>query len=64
MPAQDLCRLIELCLRSIYFRLGDSFYEQVKGAAMGSPLSPVVANLYMDAFEKYTSPRIPKFWVR
>ena len=29
----------------------DEFYEQVDGAAMGSPLSPVVANIYMERFE-------------
>lgn len=27
------------------------FYEQVNGIAMGSPLLPVVANFYMEAFE-------------
>ena len=67
IPASDLSRLIELCLKSTYFRFGDSFYEQVEGAAMGSPLSPIVANLYMEALEKQaleTSPRRPNFWVR
>ena len=47
----DLCQLIELCLKSTYFRLHDLFSEQVEGAAMGFPLSPVVKNLYMEAFE-------------
>ena len=27
------------------------FYEQVEGAAMGSPVSPIVANLYMEHVE-------------
>ena len=26
-------------------------YEQVRGAAMGSPLSPIVANLFMEDLE-------------
>ena len=30
----------------------DHFFEQVDGAAMGSPLSPIVANLYVEGFEK------------
>ena len=67
IPAPDLCHLIELCLKSTYFRFGDLFYEQVEGAAMGSPLSPVVANLYMEAFEKQTLEAAlwrPAFWVR
>jgi len=38
IPAPDLCHLIELCLKSTYFRFGDTFYEQVEGAAMGSPV--------------------------
>ena len=67
IPAPDLCHLIELCLKSMYFRFGDLFYEQAEGAAMGSPLSPVVANLYKEAFEKQTleaALRRPTFWVR
>ena len=30
----------------------DEFYEQVEGTAMGSLLSPVVANIYLEKFEK------------
>ena len=29
-----------------------SFQEQVEGAAMGSPVSPIVANLYMEYLEQ------------
>ena len=42
-------------------------YEQVEGIAMGSPLSPVVTNLYMEAFEKSaieSFPLKPKWWKR
>ena len=67
IPVPNLCRLIELCLKSTYFRLNDTFYEQVEGAARGSPLFPIVANLYMDAFEKWaldTSTQKPNLWIR
>ena len=30
-----------------YFQFQGRFYEQLHGAAMGSPISPIVANLYM-----------------
>ena len=40
-------------------------YEQVKGAAMGSPISPIVANLFMEDLETKalaTAPSTPKIW--
>ncbi len=40
-------------------------YEQVDGAAMGSPISAVVANLYMEFFEKEalnSTPVKPVLW--
>ena len=43
------------------------FFEQLEGAAMGSPVSPVVANLYMEYFEEIalkTSPVQTKLWKR
>ena len=41
-------KLVEVCLRSTYFTFQKEFYEQVEGVAMGSPLSPIVANIYME----------------
>ena len=37
IPAPQLVELIELCLRTTYFIFQDTFYEQLDGAAMGSP---------------------------
>ena len=67
IPAEELCSLIKLCLEVTYFQFGEQFYRQVQGAAMGSPLSPVVANLYMEAFEQQALvnfPCKPRLWVR
>ena len=36
----------------MYFLFKDHFYEQVEGAAMGSLVSPIVANLYMEYFDQ------------
>ncbi|GJQ67890.1 hypothetical protein Trydic_g16650 [Trypoxylus dichotomus] len=47
----NLINLARLCLTSTYFLWNGVFYEQASGAAMGSPLSPVVANIFMEAFE-------------
>ena len=43
------------------------FYKQVHGAAMGSPVSPVIANIYMEYFESLaipSSPTLIKWWFR
>ena len=40
-----VAELLSLCLSG-------EFYEQRQGAAMGSPVSAVVANLYMEFFEE------------
>jgi hypothetical protein len=39
-------------LTSTYFCFDGQYYEQTDGVAMGSPLSPVTANFYMEDFEK------------
>ena len=67
MTPQQVCSLTELCLRSTYFKHEDQFYEQTNGTAMGSPLSPVVAGLFMKDFEQtalVTADREPKLWLR
>ena len=63
----EVVRLVEICLRSTSFQYNNIYYEQIEGTAMGSPLSPVIANLYMDFFEKLaidTTPLKPKMWKR
>ena len=37
---------------STYFRFGDGFFEQSEGAAMGSPLSPIAANIFLEEFKR------------
>ena len=36
----------------MYFSFQGQFHEQVEGAAMGSPVSSIVANLSMEYFEQ------------
>ena len=52
MAVSDIILLLEFCLKNTYFSFQDQFYEQVEGAAMGSPVSPIVANLYMNDLEQ------------
>ena len=51
LSIDDIISLLEFCITSTYFSFQGKFYEQVEGAAMGSPLSPIVANIYMETFE-------------
>ena len=67
MSVQHITMLLEFCLKNTHFVFQGGFYEQTEGAAMGSPLSPIIANLYMEAFEKKainTSPTPPSLWRR
>ena len=48
----DIILLLEFCLKNAYFSFQGQFFEQVEGAAMGSPVSPIVANLYMECLEQ------------
>lgn len=48
---EEIVNLFQFVVTSLYFLYDGAFYEQVDGVAMGSPLSPVVANFYMEAFE-------------
>ena len=62
----DIILLLEFYLKNTYFSFQGQFYEQVEGAAMGSPVSPIVANLYMEYLEQKalsTAPT-PRFWGR
>ena len=40
--------LLNFVLRSTYFQYNGQIYEQQDGAAMGSPVSAVIANIYME----------------
>ena len=51
MTADNIIELLGFCLNNTYFLFQDVVYEQTKGAAMGSQVSPIVANIYMEAFE-------------
>ena len=51
MSIPQIVTLLEFCLKNMYFLLHGKYFEQVHGAAMGSPISPLIANLFMEEFE-------------
>ena len=60
MSVRHITCLLDFCLRSTYFTFQGRFYEQQEGAAMGSPISPIIANLYMEDFEKKATSSLPQ----
>ena len=67
LSVKQVLGLLEYCLTTTYFQYACEYYEQVEGAAMGSPLSPLVANLFMEHFEQRAIESFKynlKFWGR
>ena len=51
---QNIIELLGFCLHNTNLSFQNKFYEQIEGAAMGSPVSLIVANLFMEDFERKT----------
>ena len=69
IPIDAFLDLIKLCVSSTVFSFNGEGFKQKFGVAMGSPLSPILANLCMEFVEKdildYCPPHLkPLIWVR
>ena len=51
-PPGHVTMLLGICLKTTYFMYHRQFYEQMEGAIMGSLVSPVIANIFMEFVEK------------
>lgn len=67
LEADDVCRLLDFCLRNTYFSFNGSFYKQVFGTAMGASVSVSCANIALEALEEEalaTFQPAPKLFLR
>ena len=65
-PTQ-IADLLNFVLRYTYFKYNGALYEQQEGTPMGSPISAVIADLYMETFEEQTLATAPeplRIWKR
>lgn len=65
---QELVNALEACLEQNYFEFNDKLYTSKEGLIMGNPLSPLLAEIFMDYIESIISknPLFEKFiyWYR
>ena len=54
----NLKTLLELCTKDMHFSFNDTIFKQVNGVAMGSPLGPVIANIFMVELEELMVPKL------
>jgi hypothetical protein len=51
LNTDEIMELLNICISSTYFKFNDQFYKQLEGAAMGSPISPIFAELFLQKLE-------------
>ena len=51
IPKHNFRNLLNIATKETFFMFNNKYYKQVDGVAMGSPLGPVLANVFMCNFE-------------
>ena len=67
LPRSVLNKLLEFATKKSHFLFDGQYYDQIDGVAMGSPLGPVLANIFMRYFEEkwvMNGTVRPSFWYR
>ena len=52
IPTDNLMEMLTFCVETTYFGMRSDIYRQEEGKALGSPLPPVLAKVYMEYFEE------------
>ncbi|XP_071944425.1 uncharacterized protein [Antedon mediterranea] len=69
LKVEDVMELLSLVVNTAYFSFGNIIYRQKSGIAMGSPISLIVANLFLEWLETEAISRAndnirPTYWRR
>ena len=56
IPKQEMKKLLILCTNNAHFTFNNETYIQVDGVALGSPLGPVLANIFKVELETSAIP--------
>ena len=51
IPEDNLRQLLLLCTKNVQFTFNGQIYRQVDGVAMGSPLGPILADIFLSSLE-------------
>jgi hypothetical protein len=66
LQIEAIMELLEVCLRTAYFQVDDKYFQQKYDVTMGSCLSPIVCNMYVEHFEKLahdSAQHNPSLWL-
>lgn len=64
LDKKELQKLLEICTKESHFQFNGVFYDQIDGVAMGSPLGPLFASVFMSNFERKHAKKLQKLGVR
>ena len=53
LTCEHFKRLLKYCVKENHFQFEDKYFDQIDGVAMGSPLGPILANIFMSDLEQY-----------
>ena len=61
IPKKEMKELLLLCTKNVHFTFEGITYQQLDGVAMGSPLGPVLAGIFMVELETTTVPTLTEY---
>ena len=69
LESEDVVQLLQFILTTTYFTFCGKIFRQLFGTAMGSPVSSIAANIFMEALEQQAIATAPmdcmlKLWLR